>query len=195
MAEQGSPRPPFTGVRRSRPWITQARHSWEIDTTRSRLTQVRHPREKPTCRPQLSQVRRPRGKPTHRSRLYQARRWLKPTGRQQVLVDPVHTLRPGVPSHVPWVMVFKSCCAHRNILFIMSCRSCPLRLVGGRRILLCWLRRPFPAACPSCRWSRGSFWGTLGGPLTPRHAQRKPQHPSSTLGGLPVPVGCPVRFV
>ncbi len=53
-----------------------------------------------------------------------------------------------------------------------------------------------------CRWSGSGCWGTLWGPLTPRHAQRKPQLPSqprrASCGlSCPVPVclapeGCPV---
>ncbi len=31
---------------------------------------------------------------------------------------------------------------------------------------------------PPCCWSGGGRWGTLWGPLTPDHAQRKPQPPS-----------------
>ncbi len=45
------------------------------------------------------------------------------------------TSRPGVPCHVPRVMVFKSCLALRNS-FNVSFRSCPWRLVWGRRLFL-----------------------------------------------------------
>ncbi len=60
--------------------------------------------------------------------------------------------RPGVPCHVPGVMVFKSCCAHRNILNYLVL-SCPWRLVWGRRLLLLWLRRPFQPPA-SLSWKR-----------------------------------------
>ncbi len=41
-----------------------------------------------------------------------------------------------------------------------------------------WRRRPRSSHLPPCRRGGSGCWGTLWGPLTPCHAQRKPQLPS-----------------
>ncbi len=128
-AISGSPSPPFAGDQAAvcgspRPAV----HG------RSR----RRPRGKPTRRPRLPQIitsdSMPAGPP-----LTQARRIAAdscpPAAAIPSPVDPGHMSRPGVPC------LF--CCAHRNILK-QSCRSCPWRLVWGRRLLILWPRRPFP---------------------------------------------------
>ncbi len=81
-------------------------------------------------------------------------------------VDPVHTSRPGEPC--------LSCCAHRNIL-IKSCRSCPWRLVWGRRLLILWPRRPFqPPASLSLIWKR-----LLGDPVRAPDSSSCPEEASA----------------
>ncbi len=102
-------------------------------------------------------------------------------------VDPVHTSRPGVPC---LCLVVPS----GTVLIIMSClvRGDSLGVGGSSG---CGHGGHFQLLASPCRWSGSGCWGTLWGPLNPGHAQRKPQHPSSALGGLPVPVGCPVLCV
>ncbi len=110
-------------------------------------------------------------------------RWLKPAGspltharRSPLTLAPwiQSTSRPGVPCHVPRVMVLKSCLALRNS-FNVSCRSCPWRLVqlpaslSWKRLLRDPVRAPDVMSCPE---------EASASKLSP--------------GGLPVPVGCPV---
>ncbi len=111
-------------------------------------------------------------------------------------VDPVHNTARSA--------VCMSCRAHRNIL-ILSVMSTETRL--GQAAPLAVAMEAILATCPPCRRSGSGCWGTLWGPLTPCHAQRKPQLPSqprraSCSCGLscPVPVclapeGCPVLFL
>ncbi len=52
---------------------------------------------------------------------------------------------------------------------------------------------------PPCRWNGGGRWGTLCGPLTPGHAQKKPQPPSQSRRasgscGLSCPVCLALEF-
>ncbi len=127
------------------PRASQARLSREI-CRRPRLTQVRRSREtdasvrdslKPAG-PPLSQAARRR----HGSSSRITARVLFPGP-----VDPVHTPRPGVPCHVPWVMVFSFYLLCPQEHFNPPCLvlSCPWRLVWGRWLLSLWPRRPFAA--------------------------------------------------
>ncbi len=72
--------------------------------------------------------------------------------------------------------MFVSCCAHRNILI----KSCLVHGdssgAGGSS---CCGRGGHSSRLPPGRRIGSGCWGTLWGPLTPRHAQRKPQLPSS----------------
>ncbi len=70
-----------------------------------------------------------------------------------------------------------SCCAHRNILKLtLSC------LVHGDSSgaggSSCCGHGGHSSRLPPCRGYGGGRWGTLCGPLTPGHAQMKPQPPS-----------------
>ncbi len=69
-----------------------------------------------------------------------------------------------------------SCRAHRNILTILSC------LVRGDSSgaggSSCCGHGGHSSRLPTCRWYGGGRWGTLWGPLTRSHAQKKPQPPS-----------------
>ncbi len=99
------------------------------------------------------------------------------------------TSRPGVPCHVPRVMVFKSCLALRNS-FNVSClvhgdssgaggSSCSGR--GGH------FQPPAPL---SWKWKR-----LLRDPVRAPDVMSCPEEASASElspGGLPVPVGCPV---
>ncbi len=154
--------------------LPQARHSWEI-TLPAPLTHARRP-------------------PLTNARLWlnarriatdscpPDRRWLMPAGSPLTQdhrtgadscplaaanpspVDRVHSSRPGVPC--------LSCCAHRNILIIMSC------LVHGDSSgaggSSCCGHGGHSSRLLPCRGGGGGHWGTLWGPLTPGHAQKKP---------------------
>ncbi len=74
-----------------------------------------------------------------------------------------------------------SCCAHRNILIIMSVLFMETRL--GQAAPCFVAAEAIPAACLPCRRDESGCWGTLWGPLT-RHAQRKPQLPKTAQGGF-----------
>ncbi len=104
-------------------------------------------------------------------------RWLKPTGSALI-----HARWPP-PSLAPWI---KSTCHGQECR--VSVLLCPQEhfnlpcLVhgdssGAGGSSCCGHGGHSSRLPPSC-WSGGGRWGTLWGPLTPGHAQKKPQPPS-----------------
>ncbi len=133
------------------------------------------------------------------------RRWLKPAG------SPLTNARRPPLSLAPWILsttrqecrVYVWLCPQEH--FNLPCHV--HRDSSGAGGSSCCGHGGHSSRLPPCRRSGSGCWGTLWGPLTPRHAQRKPQLPSqprraSCSCGLscPVPVclapvGCPVLFV
>ncbi len=116
------------------------------------------------------------------------RRWLKPAGSPLTQarrigadscplaaanpspVDQVHMSRPGVPC------VSVLLCPQEHFKLTLSC------LVHGDSSgaggSSCCGHGGHSSRLPPCRGNGGGRWGTLCGPLTPGHAQKKPQPPS-----------------
>ncbi len=88
-------------------------------------------------------------------------------------VDPVHTSRPGEPCF---------CLVPTGTILIQSCLVCGDSSGAGDSS--CCGRGGHSSHLPPCRRSWSGCWGTLWGPLTPRHAQRKPQLPSLAQEGF-----------
>ncbi len=194
--------PPIAGDIRHRLWLSQARRlvlyfpgccsPKPAVHGRSR----RHPRGKPTRRPRLPQITPPSAahrarrsremmppSAAHRARRSRemtppARRWLKPAGSPLT-----HARRPPL-TLAPWIQSTRHGQECRVCLVVPTgtfkknlVLSCPRRLVwaGGSS---CCGRGGHSSRLPRCRRGGSGCWGTLWGPLTPCHAQRKPQLPS-----------------
>ncbi len=104
-------------------------------------------------------------------------RWFKPTGLALTHARwPPLSLAKSSPHVTARSAVCLFCRAHRNILTILSC------LVHGDSSgaggSSCCGHGGHSSRLPPCRGNGSGCWGTLWGPLTLRHAQRKPQLPS-----------------
>ncbi len=113
------------------------------------------------------------------------RRWLKPAGStlSPSPVDPVHnTARSAV--------CMSGLCPQGHFNYLVGHVHRDSSGAGGSS---CCGHGGHSSRLPPCRRSGSGCWGTLWGPLTPRHAQRKPQLPSqprraSCSCGLSCPV-------
>ncbi len=113
------------------------------------------------------------------------RRWLKPAGsplthacRSPLTLAPwiQSTSWPGVPGHVPRVMVLSLVLPSGTVLmYLVGLVHGDSSGAGGSS---CSGRGGHSSHLPPCRGSGGGCWWTLWGPLTPCHAQKKPQLPS-----------------
>ncbi len=119
--------------------------------------------------------------------------WLKPRTRSSGSSSPV-SARSAVPrsrgssSLVPARSAILSLVVPTGTVLInlvLSVMSMETRLGQAAPLVVA------AEAIPS-RGSGGGCWVTLWGPLTSRHARKKPQLPSLAQRGLPVSVGCPV---
>ncbi len=107
-------------------------------------------------------------------------RWLKPTGSALI-----HARWPPL-SLAPWI----KCTGHGQECRV-SVLLCPQEHFN-HHVMSCLVHGDSSGAggssccghgghssrLPPCCWSGGGRWGTLWGPLTPGHAQKKPQPPS-----------------
>ncbi len=100
------------------------------------------------------------------------RRWLNARRPPLTLVPWIQSTRHGQESRVCVLL-----CPQEHFNPVMSC------LVrgdsSGAGSSSCCGRGGHSSHLPPCRRSGSGCWGTLWGPLTPRHAQRKPHLPSS----------------
>ncbi len=99
------------------------------------------------------------------------RRWIKPAG------SPLTHARRSPLTLAPWIQstchgqesrVCVLLCPQEHFNQVLSCLVCGDSSGAG-----------VSSRLPPCRRSGSGCWGTLWGPLTPRHAQRKPLLPSS----------------
>ncbi len=108
------------------------------------------------------------------------RRWIKPAGSPLTHARwPPLTLAPWIQStrHGQESCVCILLCPQEHFNPVMSCLV--RRDSSGAGGSSCCGRGGHSSRLPPCRRSGSGCWGTLWGSLTPRHAQRKPQLPSS----------------
>ncbi len=200
--------------------LPQARRSREITPLERLWLNARRPAsDSMPAGPPLTQCPpdrrwlKPAGSPLTQARRIAAdssppdRRWLKPAG------SPLTHARWPPLSLAPWIE--STCHGQECRVFVLLCPQEHFNHhVGpvhgdsfGAGGSSCCGHGGHSSHLPPCRGDGGGRWGTLCGPLTPGHAQKKPQLPSSPRRAsgscgmsCPVPVclalvGCPVLYV
>ncbi len=84
----------------------------------------------------------------------------------------------GSSPHVLARSAVLSCAVSTGAVLIQSSLVLSTKTRLGQAALLVMAAEAIPSRLPPCRRSGGGRWGILWGPLTPGHAQKKPQPPS-----------------